>query len=90
MQPGMTGLGRTGSNMIRWLMKGGHRCVVFDRISKAVEDPGTPKSQLAHPGKPKVKEGLSPEEIGKMEQEMESLERDLKSVEESHGESMLC
>ena len=50
---------------------------------------GTPKSQLAQPGKPKVKEGLSAEEIGKMEQEMESLERDLKSVEESYGENML-
>jgi hypothetical protein len=50
---------------------------------------GTPKDQLAHPEKPKAKEGLSPEEIGKMEQEMESLERDLKAVEESYGENML-
>jgi hypothetical protein len=50
---------------------------------------GTPKAQLAHPEKPKVKEGLTPEDIGKMEQEMESLERDLKAVEESYGENML-
>src|ERR1700733_7831341 len=44
---------------------------------------GTPKDQLAQPEKPKIKEGLSAEEIGKMEQEMESLEHDLKAVEES-------
>ncbi len=50
---------------------------------------GTPKAQLAHPEKPKVKEGLTPEDIGKMEQEMESLERDLKAVEEAYGENML-
>jgi hypothetical protein len=50
---------------------------------------GTPKDQLAQPDKPKVKQGLSAEEIGKMEQEMESLEHDLKAVEESYGENML-
>lgn len=50
---------------------------------------GTSKDQLAHPDKPKTKEGLSAEEIGKMEQEMESLEHDLKAVEESYGENML-
>ena len=38
MQLGMVGLGRMGSNMVRRLMKGGHRCVVIDRIPKAVED----------------------------------------------------
>jgi 6-phosphogluconate dehydrogenase len=38
MQLGMIGLGRMGSNMVRRLVKGGHRCVVFDRIPKAVED----------------------------------------------------
>jgi len=50
---------------------------------------GTPKDQLAQPEKPKIKQGLSAEEIGKMEQEMESLEHDLKAVEESYGENML-
>ena len=49
----------------------------------------TPKNQLAHPEKPKTKHGLSAEEIGKMEQEMETLERDFKAVEESYGENML-
>jgi len=32
---------------------------------------------------------MTREEIAKMEQEMESLERDLKSVEQSYGENML-
>ncbi len=50
---------------------------------------GTPKDQLAQPDKPKIKEGLSPEEIGRLEQEMETVERDLKAVEESYGENML-
>jgi ParB/RepB/Spo0J family partition protein len=49
----------------------------------------TPKDQLANPSEPKKKEGLSPEEIGRMEEEMESLERDVKAVEESYGENML-
>jgi 6-phosphogluconate dehydrogenase len=38
MQLGMVGLGRMGSNMVRRLIKGGHRCVCFDQIPKAVED----------------------------------------------------
>ena len=50
---------------------------------------GTRKDQLAQPEKPKIKKGLSPEEIGKMEQEMESLEHDVKAVEETYGENML-
>ena len=50
---------------------------------------GTPKDQLTNPGEPKRKQGLSPEEIGRMEQEMEALEHDLKAVEESYGENML-
>src|SRR3989442_363586 len=37
-QLGMVGLGRMGSNMVRRLIKAGHRCIVFDRIPKAVED----------------------------------------------------
>ncbi len=32
---------------------------------------------------------MTREEIAKMEQEMESLERDLKAVEQSYGENML-
>jgi RepB plasmid partitioning protein len=50
---------------------------------------GTPKDQRVNPDEPKKKRGISPEEIARMEQEMESLERDLKGVEESYGENML-
>ena len=38
MQLGMIGLGRMGANMVRRLLKGGHRCVVFDRSTAAVTD----------------------------------------------------
>src|SRR5262252_2367392 len=38
MQMGMIGLGRMGANMVRRLVAGGHRCVVFDRSPKAVEE----------------------------------------------------
>src|SRR5262247_3016532 len=38
MQIGMIGLGRMGANMVRRLLKGGHRCVVFDRSPEAVND----------------------------------------------------
>src|ERR1700675_2850750 len=38
MQLGMIGLGRMGSNMVRRLLKGGHRCVVFDMSPKAVNE----------------------------------------------------
>jgi 6-phosphogluconate dehydrogenase len=36
MQLGMIGLGRMGANMVRRLLAGGHRCVVFDRAPQAV------------------------------------------------------
>src|SRR5262245_36906369 len=38
MQLGMIGLGRMGANMVHRLRAGGHRCVVFDRSPKAVEE----------------------------------------------------
>jgi phosphoglycerate dehydrogenase-like enzyme len=38
MQLGMIGLGRMGANMVRRLIKDGHRCVVFDRSPDAVKD----------------------------------------------------
>jgi 6-phosphogluconate dehydrogenase len=38
MQLGMVGLGRMGANMVRRLIRGGHRCVVFDRSPKAIEE----------------------------------------------------
>ncbi len=37
MQLGMIGLGRMGANMVRRLMRGGHRCTVFDRSPEAVK-----------------------------------------------------
>jgi hypothetical protein len=50
---------------------------------------GTPKDQLVNPEEPKKKKGLSLEEIAKMEEEMETLERDLKAVDQAYGENML-
>jgi 6-phosphogluconate dehydrogenase len=38
MQLGMIGLGRMGANMVRRLLRGGHKCVVFDRSPKAVNE----------------------------------------------------
>ena len=38
MQLGMIGLGRMGANMVRRLLKGGHRCVVFDRSPDTVKE----------------------------------------------------
>jgi 6-phosphogluconate dehydrogenase len=38
MQLGMIGLGRMGANMARRLLKGGHRCVVFDMSPTAVNE----------------------------------------------------
>jgi 6-phosphogluconate dehydrogenase len=36
MQLGMIGLGRMGGNMVRRLMRGGHKCVVYDRSAQSV------------------------------------------------------
>lgn len=49
---------------------------------------GTPREQLADASVPKKKTGLRPEQIAKMEQEMESLERDIKAVSETFTENM--
>jgi 6-phosphogluconate dehydrogenase len=38
MQLGMIGLGRMGSNIVRRLMKAGHKCVVFDMSPKAINE----------------------------------------------------
>jgi 6-phosphogluconate dehydrogenase len=37
MQLGMIGLGRMGANMVRRLIKAGHKCVVYDRAAAAVQ-----------------------------------------------------
>ena len=50
---------------------------------------GTPKDQLVNPDEPKQKKGMTRKEIGKLEAEMETLERDLKAVERSYGDNML-
>jgi 6-phosphogluconate dehydrogenase len=38
MQLGMVGLGRMGANMVRRLMKAGHRCVVYDRDASRTQE----------------------------------------------------
>ncbi len=38
MQLGMVGLGRMGANLVRRLMRDGHRCVVYDMNQQAVTD----------------------------------------------------
>lgn len=50
---------------------------------------GTAKDQLVHPETPKVKAGLSPEAVARMEEEMESLEKDFKAVEAAYTENMM-
>src|SRR3954468_733547 len=51
MQFGMIGLGRMGANMVRRLMKNGHKCVVYDRSADAVaglaKEGATASSSLA-------------------------------------------
>ena len=49
----------------------------------------TPQEQLLEPDKPKEMRGLSPEDMSRMEREMENLGQDLRSVEESHGRNVL-
>lgn len=38
MAVGMVGLGRMGANLVRRLLRGGHRCVVFDRSEQPVAE----------------------------------------------------
>jgi len=49
----------------------------------------TPAEMLVDPEKHKVIEGLTTEQIAKMEKEMDSLHRDLKLIEASHGNEVL-
>src|SRR4030081_3754544 len=44
MQLGMIGLGRMGANMVRRLLRGGHRCVVFNKTPKSVNELGQEKA----------------------------------------------
>jgi len=49
----------------------------------------TQPDMLVEPGKHKAPQGLTPEQVKKMEKEMEALQRDLKLVEDSHGNQVL-
>jgi hypothetical protein len=44
---------------------------------------------LVEPDKHKTVDGLTPEQMAKMTKEMESLQQDLRAVEESHGNQVL-
>lgn len=49
----------------------------------------TRQSDLARPDTPKKVEGLTPEQMAKMERELESLNRDFKAVEDTYGDDVL-
>jgi hypothetical protein len=49
----------------------------------------TKQADLVKPDKPKKVGGLTPEQMLRMEREMETVQRDLKSVETRYGEDML-
>ena len=49
----------------------------------------TPPDMLVEPDKHKTVDGLTPEQMAKMTKEMESLQQDLRAVEESHGNQVL-
>jgi len=50
---------------------------------------GSPKDQLVKPVTNKQRKGFSSETIARMEEEMVTLERDLKAIESGYGENML-
>lgn len=96
------GLAGTQSARIRWTAEV-VSCVQSNSVCAAVVHafpmellgmaPAKPKGYtvlVENPEEPKRKEGMTREEIAKMEQEMEALEQhDLKAVEECYGENML-
>jgi hypothetical protein len=49
----------------------------------------THPDMLVDPEKHKLIEGLTPEQVAKMEKEMEGLQRDMKQIEESYGNQVL-
>lgn len=49
----------------------------------------TPKPQMADPNEKKAVRGVSEEQYSKMEQEMKTIRRDLKAVEDDYGVNML-
>ncbi len=49
----------------------------------------TPAEMLVNPDKHKPVEGITPEQVAKMQKEMAGLQKELKSVEETHGSEVL-
>lgn len=49
----------------------------------------TPQEQLIEPERPKEVHGLRPEDIARIEHEMQSVEKDFRVIEESHGRNVL-
>lgn len=49
----------------------------------------TPQEQLLDPEKPKGIRGLSPEDMSRMEREMDNLKQDLRQIEDFHGRNVL-
>jgi len=50
---------------------------------------GTPKDQLNGVEKPRKPKGMLPEDLGRLKQEMATLERDLKAIEAGYGDNVL-
>jgi len=50
---------------------------------------GSRQQDLVKPDRPKKVGGLSPEQMARMEREMETLQRDFKAVEASYGDDVL-
>ena len=49
----------------------------------------TPPEQLVEPEQPKEIDGLRPDDVARIEREMQSIEKDFKLIEESHGKNVL-
>ena len=49
----------------------------------------TRQHDLVHPDRPKKVGGISPEQMARMEREMETLQRDFKAIETSYGDDVL-
>lgn len=49
----------------------------------------TPQKELVKPDRPKKIKGMTPEQMARMEKELETLSRDLKQIEENYGQDVL-
>jgi ParB-like chromosome segregation protein Spo0J len=64
-----------------------------DNYSKAYVEAlilATPSDQLVHPVKQRTPKRVPAESVAKMEQEMQTLQRDLKAIENNYGKNVLC